>query len=74
MTRHTKSIIRDVDNFQVNVRNIDSTISLEVVDSALNVVRSPKSLEGREFVWVWNENNGNVAYRYRVIKLTKQLR
>ena len=48
LTRHTKSIIGDVDNFQVNVRNIDSTISLEVVDSALNVVRSPKSLEGRE--------------------------
>ena len=49
LTRHTKSIIGDVDNFHVNVRNIDSTISLKVIDSALNVIHSPKSHEGREF-------------------------
>ena len=37
----------------------------------MSVVRSPKSLEGREFVWIWNEDNCDVAYHYRVIKLRK---
>ena len=71
LTRQTKSIISDPVNFSSNVLKVDPDILPAVIDSALSVVRRPKSLEGREFVWIWNEDAGDVLYNYRVVKKRK---
>ena len=63
--------INNPDTFRLNILGVDSLISEEVVSTALNIIRHPKSLEGCEFIWVWNEDNVEVEYNYRVLKFRK---
>ncbi|KAF6031576.1 hypothetical protein EB796_010126 [Bugula neritina] len=72
MTALVKSLMQTPDSFAVGIIDSDLQVSLEDVNVVSDIVKSPGTLLGREFMWIWNVDSADVAYRYRVIEQKRQ--
>jgi len=68
-----KSLMQTPDNFSAGVDLLGLNVSREDVNVVCSIVKSPGTLLGKEFMWIWNVESEDVAYHYRVVEqMSKQ--
>jgi len=71
ITLNIKALMQDANTFAEKIACANLDISAEKVDAVLSIVKSPCTLVGTEFVWIWNDNGRDTSYHYRVVNILK---